>query len=149
MISPHIFLLGMLFYRRAFKVADLDGVEKLYRLKVPKGLRELSLELRDEIKNDYLFCELDRTVDGVRLDPSTALSAGSVGYSMRRVGEITGFATRVTPYCLRYGAAKTLNDSCKHLLHILARIPRADRNISLISPRLDTTAECNSAAQGQ
>ncbi|KAL1974056.1 hypothetical protein VTN31DRAFT_5616 [Thermomyces dupontii] len=32
---------------------------------------------------------------------------------MSRVGEITGFATRVTPYCLRYGAAKALNDNSR------------------------------------
>ncbi|KAL1974055.1 hypothetical protein VTN31DRAFT_5615 [Thermomyces dupontii] len=54
-ISPHIFLLGMLFHRRAFKAAGLDGPEKLYTLKVPKGLRELSLELRDGIKMTTCF----------------------------------------------------------------------------------------------
>ncbi|KAL1974696.1 hypothetical protein VTN31DRAFT_4900 [Thermomyces dupontii] len=101
----------MLFHRRAFKAAGLDGPEKLYKLKVPKGLRELSLELRDEVKNDFLFCKLDQTADGVCLDPSTALSTSALRYTLSRVGEITGFAACVTPYCFRYGAAKALNDS--------------------------------------
>ncbi|KAL1972845.1 hypothetical protein VTN31DRAFT_6387 [Thermomyces dupontii] len=110
-LSPHIFLLGMLFHIKAFKAAGLDGPEKLYGLQVLKGLREQSLELRDEIQDKFVFCELIKTADGVRLDGSTALSANAARYTMRRVGEITGFSDPVTPYSLRYAAAKAFNDS--------------------------------------
>lgn len=140
----------MLFYRRAFKAASLDGPEKLYKLRVPKGLRELPLELRDGIENDFVFCEIDGSADGFCPDPSTALSTSALRYTLRRVGEITGFATHVSPYSFRYGAAKALNDSRKQFPHILAGNPlRADRNVTLISPRLGTAAEYDSPTSKQ
>ena len=147
MLSPHIFLLGMLFHIKAFKAAGLDGPEKLYGLQVLKGLREQSLELRDEIQDKFVFCELVKTADGVRLDGSTALSANAARYTMRRVGEITGFSDPVTPYSLRYAAAKAFNDSREHFPHSFAEVPsRADRNVLLISRCFGAAAECDYAA---
>ncbi|KAH7364031.1 hypothetical protein BKA65DRAFT_522596 [Rhexocercosporidium sp. MPI-PUGE-AT-0058] len=92
-LSPHVFLLGMLFKARAFKSPSIDCPERLYSLKVLKGLNEQPLPLRDEMNDGFIFCEAVREAQGVR------------------GGEITGFDQVLKPYNLRDGAAKGLNES--------------------------------------
>ncbi|KAH7379060.1 hypothetical protein BKA64DRAFT_648481 [Cadophora sp. MPI-SDFR-AT-0126] len=91
-LSPHVFLLGMLFKARAFKSLSIDYPERLYSLKVLKGLNEQLLPLRDEMNDEFIFYE---------------------AYRMKVGGEITGFSQVLKPYNLRDGAAKGLNESHK------------------------------------
>ena len=62
MLSPHVFLLGMLFKARAFKSPSIDCPEKLYSLKVLEGLNEQPLPLRDEINDEFIFYKAIRKV---------------------------------------------------------------------------------------
>ncbi|KAJ5904727.1 uncharacterized protein N7473_001643 [Penicillium subrubescens] len=115
-LSPHVFLLGILFRIGAFKSLStdspvLDCPEKLYRLRVLQGLGEQELKLKDEIMDQHVFCQALREADGIRFAPEKPLTRGWLGYRMKRGGEITGFAEVAKPYCLRYGAAKAFNDS--------------------------------------
>ncbi|CAI7602552.1 unnamed protein product [Penicillium pancosmium] len=115
-LSPHVFLLGMLFRIRAFKNMSEDGPvldcpEKLYRLRVLDGLGQQELKLKDEILDDYVFCQSLREPDGFRIALDQELTDGWLRYRMKRAGLITGFAEVARPYCLRYGAAKAFNDS--------------------------------------
>ncbi|KAH7379041.1 hypothetical protein BKA64DRAFT_698284 [Cadophora sp. MPI-SDFR-AT-0126] len=96
-LSPHVFLLGMLFKARAFKSPSIDYPQRLYSLKVLKGLNKPPLLLRDEMNNEFIFCE--------------ALSSRSVQYRMKVGGEITGFRQVLKPYNLRDSSAKGLNKS--------------------------------------
>lgn len=115
-LSPHVFLLGILFRIDAFKSLSkdspvMDSPEKLYSLRVLDGLGEQELTLKDEILDRHVFCQALREPDGVRIAVDKGLTKGWLNYRMKRGGEITGFAEVAKPYGLRYGAAKAFNDS--------------------------------------
>lgn len=108
-LSPHTFLLGMLFHIRAFKSPSIDCPESLYSLKAPLG--EQKLPLRNDLLDQYVFCQAIRECDGIRIALEERLSDGALRYRLKRGGEITGFEQVTKPYCIRYGAAKAFNDS--------------------------------------
>ncbi|KAE8374982.1 hypothetical protein BDV26DRAFT_268992 [Aspergillus bertholletiae] len=115
-LSPHVFLLGMLFRIRAFKNFSTEGPvmdcpENLYSLRVLEGLGEQELKLKDEILDRFVFCQAVREADGFRIALEERLTDGFLRYRMKRGGEITGFEQITKPYGLRYGAAKAFNDS--------------------------------------
>ncbi|EQL28673.1 hypothetical protein BDFG_08585 [Blastomyces dermatitidis ATCC 26199] len=69
-LSPHVFLLGMLFRIGAFKSLSKDGPvtdcpEKLYSLRVLDGLGEQELKLKDELLDQHVFCQALREADGI------------------------------------------------------------------------------------
>ncbi|KAH6704302.1 hypothetical protein BKA61DRAFT_636094 [Leptodontidium sp. MPI-SDFR-AT-0119] len=137
-LSTHVFLLGMLFKARAFKSPSIDCPQRLYSLNVLKGLNEQPLPLRDEMDNEFIFCEAVREAQGVRIARELQLSSNSVRYRLKVGGEITGFGQVLRPYNLRDGSAKALNESrnigtsLKHYLN--------DINVDLqgVYRRLDT-----------
>ncbi|KAG9242359.1 hypothetical protein BJ878DRAFT_583873 [Calycina marina] len=90
-LSPHVFLLGMLFKARAFKSPSIDCPKRLYSLTVLEGLNEQPLPLRDDMDNEFIFCEAVREAQGVRIARELQLSSGSVRYRVKVGGEITGF----------------------------------------------------------
>ncbi|KAB8069060.1 hypothetical protein BDV29DRAFT_183512 [Aspergillus leporis] len=115
-LSPHVFLLGMLFRIRAFKNFSTEGLvldcpENLYNLGVLEGLGQQELKLKNEILDQFVFCQAVREVDGIRIALKEQLTEGALRYRMKRGGEITGFEQVTKPYGLRYGAAKAFNDS--------------------------------------
>ncbi|KKZ67419.1 hypothetical protein EMCG_06914 [[Emmonsia] crescens] len=59
-LSPHVFLLGMLFHFQAFKSPSLTSPERLYDLGVLEGLNQQKLPLRDDLRDKFLFCEAVR-----------------------------------------------------------------------------------------
>ena len=112
-LSPYVFLLGMLFKVLAFKSPSIDSAEKLYSLGILDGLNEQVLPLRKELDNDFIFCQAVREAYGVRIAHEVQLISASVRYRMKKGGEITGFSQVTKPYCLRDGAVKGLNESRK------------------------------------
>ena len=112
-LSPHVFLLGMLFKIQAFESPSIDSPERLYSLNVLDGLNEQALPLREELDDDFVFCPAVREAYGVRIAHEVQLTSASVRYRMKKGGEITGFAQVTKPYVLRDGAAKALNESRK------------------------------------
>ncbi|KAE8399029.1 hypothetical protein BDV37DRAFT_290564 [Aspergillus pseudonomiae] len=115
-LSPHVFLLGMLFRIKAFKSFSTDGPvvdcpENLYTVGILGGLGQQELKLKDEILDQFVFCQVVREADGFRIALEKQLTGGFLRYRMRRGGEITGFEQVTKPYGLRYGAAKAFNDS--------------------------------------
>jgi uncharacterized protein DUF3435 len=130
-LSPHVFLLGMLFYIQAFKSPSIASPEKLYDLRVLNGLNEQKLPLRDDLADKFVFCEAVREGEAVKLLHELRLSDSKVRYRMRKGGEITGFEQTAKPYVLRNGAANQLNANRK----LDPLFP-----VSLYSPQLLTTA---------
>jgi hypothetical protein len=118
-LSPYVFLLGMLFKIWAFKSPSIDSPERLYSLNVLDGLNEQGLPLREELDDDFVFCQAVREAYGVRIAHEVQLTSALVQYWMKKGGEITGFAQVTKPYVLRDGAAKALNESrkCEHSSH--------------------------------
>jgi uncharacterized protein DUF3435 len=115
-LSPHVFLLGMLFHIGAFKTFSrtgsvVDCPENLYSLGVVKGLGQQELKLKEELLDKFVFCEAVREADGVRIALEERFTEAKLRYRMKRGGEITGFADIMKPYGLRYGAAKAFNSS--------------------------------------
>ncbi|OXV06681.1 hypothetical protein Egran_05551, partial [Elaphomyces granulatus] len=55
-LSPHVFLLGMLFRIGAFKNVSMDP-ENLYKLGILDGLYQQELKLKDEILDKFVFCK--------------------------------------------------------------------------------------------
>lgn len=110
-LSPHVFLLGMLFHIKAFKDRTIDCPEKLYRLNVLKNKNEQRLPLRDDLADKFVFCEAVQQGEIVQLTHELRLSNDKVNYRMKKSGEITGFAQVAKPYVLRNGAAKAFNES--------------------------------------
>jgi Protein of unknown function (DUF3435) len=113
-LSPHTFLLGMLFKVQAFKSPSIVSPEKLYSLNVLDRMNEQQLPLRDELSDDFIFCKVIETACGTRPAQQLQLSSNSVRYRMKIGGQITGFAQVTKPYVLRDGAAKGLNESRKY-----------------------------------
>lgn len=108
-LSPHVFLLSLLFHMRAF--ANISSPEQLYRLRVPSACNELLIPLRTELDEDFLFCDVKPTNDGYKLTPGVKFSSSRIRYYMKQGGEETGFGQVTKPYCLRDGAAQTFNQS--------------------------------------
>jgi hypothetical protein len=104
----------MLFKARAFKSPSINSPEKLYSLDILDGLNEQALPLKEELDEDFVFCQAVRDAHGVRIAHELKLSSDSVRYRMKKGGEIIGFAQVTKPYVLRDGAAKALNESCKY-----------------------------------
>jgi hypothetical protein len=103
----------MLFKARAFKSPSIDSPERLYSLNVLDGLSEQKLPLREELDDDFIFCQAVREAHSVRIAHEVQLTSASVRYRMKKGGQITGFAQVTKPYVLRDGAAKALNESRK------------------------------------
>lgn len=117
-LSPYIFLLGILFRISVFKSLSRDGPmidcpKKLYCLRVLYRLSKQELKLKDEILNQNVFYQALREPSGIRIVPEEKLTKGWLSYRMKRGGEIIGFVEVAKPYCLRYSVAKAFNDNRK------------------------------------
>ena len=119
MLSPYVFLLGMLFKARAFKSPSIESQERVYSLDVLDGLNEQRLPLREALDEAFIFCQAVCEADGVRIAHELQLSSDSVRCRMKKGGQITGFAKVTKPYCLCDEAAKGLNESRKCQLPLL------------------------------
>ncbi|OQD77334.1 hypothetical protein PENANT_c114G05410 [Penicillium antarcticum] len=93
-LSPHVFLLGMLFRIGAFKSLSKDGPvmdcpEKLYRLRILDGLGEQELKLKDEILDQHMFCQALREADGIRIALEKELTGSWLRYRMKRGADVS------------------------------------------------------------
>lgn len=125
----------MLFKVQAFKSPSIYSPEKLYSLNVLQGLNEQELPLKDELLDNFVFCQAVREAEGVRIAHNLQLSSASVRYRMKIGGQITGFKQVTKPYVLRDGAAKALNESRKCFSEILLSSTNV---VSLAQPMLVT-----------
>ncbi|KAG4412166.1 hypothetical protein IFR04_014697 [Cadophora malorum] len=84
-LSPHVFLFGMLFKTCAFKSPSIDYPKRLYSLKVLKGLNKQPLPLRDNMNNKFIFYKAIRKAQGVRIACELQVSSGSIRYQIKKV----------------------------------------------------------------
>ncbi|KAJ5447699.1 hypothetical protein N7445_002520 [Penicillium cf. griseofulvum] len=96
-LSPYIFLLGILFRISAFKSLSkdspiIDYPKKLYRLRILDGL-------------------VLREANSIQIVLEKELTRLWLRYRIKRGSEITSFAEVAKLYCLRYSVAKAFNDS--------------------------------------
>jgi Protein of unknown function (DUF3435) len=130
-LSPHVFLLGMLFQVQAFKSPSIDSPERLYSLGVLDGLNEQALPLREELDDNFIFCQAVRGAHGIRIAPEVPLSSASIRYRMKKGGQIMGCAQVVKPRRKRSVQMTLLPPT--HLLTCDAYLQRTSADLSRIS----------------
>lgn len=108
-LSPHIFLLAILFKHRAFLAEDLNNnPDSLHRLRISPDSRELQLFLKPEMQDVYLFRKPIKEFTGWSLsrDPIPYLT---MAQWVRRIGRLSGFESNTICYSLRYMAANNMD----------------------------------------
>ncbi|KAJ5248104.1 hypothetical protein N7524_012064 [Penicillium chrysogenum] len=114
-LSPHVFLLGLLFADRAFKRVDgeevLTSAGQLPRLHIRDGCNELPLLLDPALDDVPVFRQTERTLQGIGISTDKCLPYSTLLPWVKSVGSITGFRQVARPYSLRYGAGKALDNS--------------------------------------
>lgn len=78
-LSPHVFLLGMLFRIGAFEGMGQDGptlnsLENLYNLNVLNAAGQRRLKIRHELLDQFVFCQAISEADGIRIAVDQQLS---------------------------------------------------------------------------
>lgn len=110
-LSPHVFLLAILFHHRAFFVERLnDRPRMLGEMDIADGDQQLLFQIKPELHDTYLFRRTEDTMTG----PVT--SNESITYNIVRnwvlsVGKLAGFETNTICYSLRYMTGNNLDQN--------------------------------------
>lgn len=111
-LSPHVFLLGVLFRHEAFRAPLLTSASCLQGLYIHPGERELRLPLRQDLKNVPLFRRAVKTPKGLEMSLTDSITYGMMSGWIKRVGQLLGRLHTTICYSLRYNAGNELDGSC-------------------------------------
>ncbi|KAH0593457.1 hypothetical protein MHUMG1_08915 [Metarhizium humberi] len=111
LLSPHAFLLGILFRHGAFRASHLTSPRQLDGLDIHPGERELPLPLRSDLKEVCIFRRAVKTLTGYEMSATKTITHGMIASWIKRVGEIMGLQYETIPYSLRYNAANEFDQS--------------------------------------
>lgn len=112
LLSPHVFLLGILFKNRAFKPDALnDNPHDLAGLNIVEGENELLLPIRKELDDVPVFRRAVETPFGFKMSDTQPISQGMMTEWVKRIGELLGFEHSTISYSLRYMAGNSLDRS--------------------------------------
>ena len=95
-LSPHVFLLGILFANRAFAASSLTSTEQqLGKLDIQPGSQELlPLPLEESLRWVPVFRRATKTLIGFEMSQTKRLLYSAVAPCIRRMGELTEFKFR-------------------------------------------------------
>ena len=105
-------LLGLLFADEAFSAPDMTGPDQLFRLRIPHGLNQQAVDIKDSMFGQSLFRRLERDVHGLKVSQTSATDSW-LRRQLSQLGEATGFELPVGPYCFRRGNGEALDNSSK------------------------------------
>ncbi|KAF5520978.1 hypothetical protein CGCA056_v007802 [Colletotrichum aenigma] len=111
LLSPHVFLLGILFRHQAFRAPSLTSPHHLSKLDIHNGEKELPLPFKEEVSDTFIFRRAIDTMAGYQISLDERISAGMMNGWTKRIGEILGFNYPTTAYTLRYNAANAFDQS--------------------------------------
>ncbi|KAK1973628.1 C2H2 finger domain-containing protein [Colletotrichum cereale] len=111
LLSPHVFLLGILFRHRAFRAPSLTSPDQLKKLDICPGKLELPLPLRKDLNDTYIFRRAISTGTAYVLSPDEPISEAMMGAWFKRIGELLGLEYSTMLYSLRYNAANGFDQS--------------------------------------
>lgn len=117
MLSPHEFLLGILFDDDAFLAPGIQSRDDLRRLWLEDSRQQLPLPLKGEKENHYVFCKVEAVRGSIRVIRDQPISTTVLSNQYRTFGEIAGFPNLYT-HCNRYGGGTILNQSSKFALSL-------------------------------
>lgn len=114
-LSPHVFLLGLLFADRAFKRVEgeeaLTSAEQLPRLHIRDGCNELPLLPDPALDEVPVFRQTERNLQGTGISTDKCLPYSTLLPWVKGISTITNFRQVARPYSLLYGAGKALDNS--------------------------------------
>jgi hypothetical protein len=113
MLSPHTFLLGMLFRNDAFKAPNLKSMEDLRRLFLEGGRQQMPLPLKREKADYYVFCRVEAKRGKVTVNPKLPITPSTLSAQIKDFGEIAGFLWSLFTHRFRYGGGAIMNASGK------------------------------------
>lgn len=90
LLSPYAFLLGILFWHRAFRASHLTSPRQLDGLDIHPSERELPLPLRSDLKEVYIFRRAVKTLTGYEISAIKTITHSMIASWIKRVGEIIG-----------------------------------------------------------
>ncbi|KAF3768443.1 hypothetical protein M406DRAFT_71451 [Cryphonectria parasitica EP155] len=108
-LSPHVFLLAILFRHKAFKSASLnESPHTLGSLRVADGERRTKLALRPDFAEKFVFRKAVQTAAGFEVgeDP---IAGTMVAKIVSKIGLLAGFQNSTISYSLRYIAGNNLD----------------------------------------
>lgn len=113
LLSPHVFLLAILYRHRAFKSERLnDNLGLLDSLKLSPSENEMRLALKPEIMDKFIFRRALKTPFGYDISDET-ISLAMMSEWISTVGRLAGFEYNTIAYSLRYMAGNSLDQNCE------------------------------------
>lgn len=112
MLSPHAYLLAVLFRHRAFHSKSLNNnPDTLVTINLhPKGGDEIKLPLQANMADVFLFRRSRRMpLGGWRISETEPIPPKMMTDWIQRVGLLVGFKTNTISYSLRYGQGNKLD----------------------------------------
>lgn len=111
LLSPHVFLLAVLFKNRAFQSESLNNDPHLLStLKVHTSANQLRWTIKEDFSNTYLFRKCEKTVNGFAMS-ARPITQSMTGRWMKTIGHLLGFEHNTIAYSLRYFAGNSLDQS--------------------------------------
>ncbi|KAI2959645.1 hypothetical protein CBS147352_10781 [Aspergillus niger] len=114
-LSPHVFLLGLIFADRAFDRCEgeevLVSASQIPRLRIPDERNELPLHIDPALDDVPIFRKSERTLQGISISPDEPLPYSTIEPWVKNIGVYTGLPQVTRPYSLRYGAGTALDSS--------------------------------------
>ncbi|KAI9148655.1 C2H2 finger domain-containing protein [Paramyrothecium foliicola] len=111
LLSPHVFLLGILFRHRAFQATRLASCRDIERLDIHPGELELPLPLRSDLNDTFVFRRAIKMVTGYEMSATERITYGMIAGWIKAIGVIMGMEYSTIAYSLRYNAANGLDQS--------------------------------------
>ncbi|QKX60769.1 uncharacterized protein TRUGW13939_07915 [Talaromyces rugulosus] len=110
-LSPHTFLLSILFRNDAFKALNLKSMEDLRQLFLEGGRQQLPLPLKREKADYYVFCRVEAKRGKVTVNTKLPITPSTLSSQMKDFGEIAGFLWSMFTHRFRYGGGAIMNTS--------------------------------------
>ncbi len=113
LLSPHVFLLGLLFANNAFQASGLTSPEQLRVLDIHPEEQELPLPLKESLSETFVFRKAIATLAGYIMSEER-IPYGTMAGWIKRIGELAGFRSSTIAYNLRYNAASEFDKSGRY-----------------------------------
>ena len=112
LLSPHVFLLTLLFRHNAFdEESGLTCPEDIEKLDIHAGENELPLPLRSDLDDVFIFRRAIRTLTGYEISLSEPVTYAMMARWIKVIGIILGVEYVVICYSLRYLTGNSLDQS--------------------------------------
>ena len=106
-------MLALLFSDQAFAAPSLTSPERLFRLRIPPGQKQLLVPLKEEMAERPLFRRCKNTVTSMQISDEQALADSTLRPQMTNLGSITGMELPTGPYTFRRGNGQALDNSSR------------------------------------